>query len=91
MSNKNQEILELYKSKVMPTYEPSLVIAGGKGITVRDVDGMSYYDFTSGIGVHNVGYGNKKVIGFLVGQCMKAAKGSGNPKLFNQLLVQKLG
>ena len=35
--------------------------------------------------------GNKKVIGFLVGQCMKAAKGSGNPKLFNQLLAQKLG
>ena len=34
--------------------------------------------------------GNKKVIGFLVGQCMKAAKGSGNPKLFNQLLAQKL-
>ena len=35
--------------------------------------------------------GNKKVLGFLVGQCMKAAKGSGNPKLFNQLLAQKLG
>ena len=35
--------------------------------------------------------GNKKVIGFLVGQCMKAAKGSGNPKLFNQLLAKKLG
>ena len=34
--------------------------------------------------------GNKKVIGFLVGQCMKAVKGSGNPKLFNQLLTQKL-
>ena len=62
MSNKNQEILELYKSKVMPTYAPSLVIAGGKGITVRDVDGMSYYDFTSGIGVQSVGYGNKKVV-----------------------------
>ena len=62
MSNKNQEIRELYKSKVMPTYEPSLVIAGGKGITVRDVDGMSYYDFTSGIGVQSVGYGNKKVV-----------------------------
>ena len=62
MSSKNQTILELYKSKVMPTYEPSLVIAGGKGITVRDVDGMSYYDFTSGIGVQSVGYGNKKVV-----------------------------
>ncbi len=62
MSNKNQEILELYRSKVMPTYSPSLVIAGGKGITVRDVDGMSYYDFTSGIGVQSVGYGNAKVV-----------------------------
>lgn len=62
MSNKNQEILELYKSKVMPTYSPSLVIAGGKGITVRDPDGMNYYDFTSGIGVNAVGYGNKKVV-----------------------------
>ena len=62
MSNKNQEILELYKSKVMPTYTPSLVIAGGKGLTVRDVDGMSYYDFTSGIGVQSVGYGNRKVV-----------------------------
>ncbi|MDY4522311.1 MAG: Asp-tRNA(Asn)/Glu-tRNA(Gln) amidotransferase subunit GatB [Atopobium sp.] len=34
--------------------------------------------------------GNTKVIGFLVGQCMKASKGTGNPKLFNQLLVQSL-
>jgi aspartyl-tRNA(Asn)/glutamyl-tRNA(Gln) amidotransferase subunit B len=34
--------------------------------------------------------GNTKVIGFLVGQCMKASKGSGNPKLFNQLLAEKL-
>lgn len=34
--------------------------------------------------------GNKKVVGFLVGQCMKASKGTGNPKLFNQLLVQRL-
>ena len=34
--------------------------------------------------------GNKKVVGFLVGQCMKASKGKGNPKLFNQLLTKKL-
>ncbi|MBR3224801.1 MAG: Asp-tRNA(Asn)/Glu-tRNA(Gln) amidotransferase subunit GatB [Atopobiaceae bacterium] len=34
--------------------------------------------------------GNKKVVGFLVGQCMKASRGTGNPKLFNQLLRQKL-
>ena len=34
--------------------------------------------------------GNRKVVGFLVGQCMKESRGKGNPKLFNQLLVQKL-
>ena len=34
--------------------------------------------------------GNRKVVGFLVGQCMKASKGSGNPKMFNQLLVRRL-
>ena len=62
MSKKSQEILELYRSKVMPTYVPSLVLASGKGVTVRDVDGMTYYDFTSGIGVHNIGYSNKKVV-----------------------------
>ena len=35
--------------------------------------------------------GNQKVIGFLVGQCMKASRGTGNPKLFNELLRASLG
>ena len=35
--------------------------------------------------------GNQKVIGFLVGQCMKASHGTGNPKLFNELLRASLG
>lgn len=34
--------------------------------------------------------GNRKVVGFLVGQCMKESHGKGNPKLFNQLLTNKL-
>ena len=34
--------------------------------------------------------GNQKVIGFLVGQCMKASHGKGNPKLFNELLRASL-
>ena len=34
--------------------------------------------------------GNKKVLGFLVGQCMKAAQGSGNPKAFNRMLAERL-
>ena len=35
--------------------------------------------------------GNQKVLGFLVGQCMKASRGQGNPKLFNELLRKALG
>ena len=34
--------------------------------------------------------GNRKVVGFLVGQCMKESRGKGNPKLFKQLLTSKL-
>ena len=62
MSNKTQELVGIYKSNVMPTYSPSVVLSSGKGVTVRDVDGLSLYDFTSGIGVHNVGYSHPAVV-----------------------------
>jgi aspartyl-tRNA(Asn)/glutamyl-tRNA(Gln) amidotransferase subunit B len=35
--------------------------------------------------------GNKKLMGFFVGQVMKATKGKGNPALVNQILKKKLG
>jgi aspartyl-tRNA(Asn)/glutamyl-tRNA(Gln) amidotransferase subunit B len=34
--------------------------------------------------------GKVQILGFLVGQCMKKAKGQGNPQLFNELLVQEM-
>lgn len=34
--------------------------------------------------------GNEKIFGFLVGQCMKASQGAGNPKIFNDILKKKL-
>jgi aspartyl-tRNA(Asn)/glutamyl-tRNA(Gln) amidotransferase subunit B len=34
--------------------------------------------------------GKTGLIGFFVGQCMKEMRGQGNPKVINQLLVQKL-
>ena len=61
-TNNTKEILDLYRENVMPTYAPSVVVASGKGVTVRDVDGRSFYDFTSGIGVHNVGYARAEVV-----------------------------
>jgi aspartyl-tRNA(Asn)/glutamyl-tRNA(Gln) amidotransferase subunit B len=35
--------------------------------------------------------GKTGLIGFFVGQCMKAMAGQGNPKIINELLAQKLG
>lgn len=71
MSNKNQEILDLYHESLMPTYAPAVAIASGKGVTVRDVDGRTYYDFTSGIGVHNVGYSRTQVVEAIASQAAK--------------------
>lgn len=62
MSNKTKEILARAEAVMMPTYAPATVVSSGKGLTVRDADGLSYYDFTSGIGVQSVGYGHKKVV-----------------------------
>jgi predicted acetylornithine/succinylornithine family transaminase len=62
MSNKTNELLELYKKNMMPTYAPQVALASGKGVTVRDVDGLVLYDFTAGIGVHNVGHSHPKVV-----------------------------
>jgi len=62
MSSKTQEILDIYKAKVMPTYRPSIVLANGRGVTVRDIDNRPLYDFTSGIGVQSVGYSHPKVV-----------------------------
>lgn len=35
-------------------------------------------------------WGNERIFGFLVGQCMKESKGQWNPKVFNELLKNKL-
>ncbi len=76
MSNKTQEILDQYKASVMPTYTPSVVLASGKGVTVRDVDGLALYDFTSGIGVHNVGHCHADVVQAIQDQAEKLTHAS---------------
>ncbi len=43
--------------------EYPLVIAGGKGAMVEDVDGNRYIDFMAGIAVSSTGYNHPKVIG----------------------------
>ena len=62
MSTRTQEIIDIYKAATMPTYTPSVVLANGRGVTVRDVDNRPFYDFTSGIGVLAVGHSHPKVV-----------------------------
>ena len=60
--SKSEEIIDVYKQYMMPTYVPSIVLEKGKGPRVFGVDGTQYYDFTSGIGVHNIGHCHPEVV-----------------------------
>ncbi len=71
MSTNNQDIQDLYNNSVMPTYSPVMLMSSGKGVTVRDGSNHAFYDFTSGIGVHNVGYGRTKVVQAIQEQAAK--------------------
>lgn len=47
---------------LLPTYARfEVAIDSAKGSTVTDINGKNYLDLTSGIGVINVGHGNKRV------------------------------
>ena len=56
------EIIDAYKKCLMPTYAPDVVLEKGKGSKVFGVDGNQYYDFTAGIGVHNIGHSHPAVV-----------------------------
>jgi predicted acetylornithine/succinylornithine family transaminase len=56
------EIIDAYKQYLMPTYAPEVVLEKGKGPKVFGVDGNQYYDFTAGIGVHNIGHSHPAVV-----------------------------
>ena len=57
------ELKALDQQYMMQTYGRFQVgIASGKGATLTGVDGETYIDFASGIGVNSVGYGNQKWI-----------------------------
>lgn len=64
-----KELDEVY---VMHTYARfPLVIDHGTGATVFDEDGKRYIDFTSGIGVTSLGYGNEKQAAAVAEQAQK--------------------
>ena len=74
--NKNQTVLAAYAKAMMPTYAPAVAIASGKGVQVRNVDNLSYYDLTAGIGVHNTGHCHPKVVQAIQEQAAKLTHAS---------------
>lgn len=40
--------------------------------------------------IEDIKNGKDRALGFLVGQCMKASKGKGNPQKFNELLRENI-
>ena len=60
--SKSNDIISLYNEYLMPTYKPAVVVSSGSGCKVRTPEGGTCYDFTSGIGVHNVGHCHPAVV-----------------------------
>lgn len=74
-----QEIVELYKNYVMPTYvQIPLVIAKGKGARVWDSDGKEYLDFFPGWAVSGLGHCHPRVTKAIKGQLKKIMHVSNN-------------
>ena len=68
------QIKELDKEYIMQTYGRfPVAVARGDGARVYDPEGREYIDFSSGIGVTSVGYGNKKWIAAVTEQASRLA------------------
>ena len=68
----SNEIKTLDAQHVMQTYGRfDVVIDSGKGATLYSPEGKEYIDFTSGIGVNSIGYGNRKWADAIYSQALK--------------------
>jgi len=68
----SNEIKKLDSENVMQTYGRfDAVIERGEGATLYSPEGKEYIDFTSGIGVNSIGYGNKKWADAIYKQAIK--------------------
>jgi len=66
------EIKALDEQRVMQTYGRfDAVIERGEGAKLYSPEGKEYIDFTSGIGVNSIGYGNKKWVDAISAQALK--------------------
>ncbi len=57
-----QEIANLQKEHLMPTYVPGIALVEGLGTSVWDAEGNEYLDFVSGIAVTNIGHCHPRMV-----------------------------
>jgi acetylornithine/N-succinyldiaminopimelate aminotransferase len=57
-----QEIAEMQKQYLIPTYAPQLAFVKGQGSKLWDAEGKEYLDFASGIAVTNLGHSHPRVV-----------------------------
>jgi len=68
----SEQIKTLDSQNVMQTYARfDVAIDRGEGATLYSPEGKEYIDFSSGIGVNSIGYGNKKWADAIYAQAMK--------------------
>lgn len=68
----HEELVALDHQYAMQTYGRFDVdIDHGKGATLYDLAGKEYIDFSSGIGVNSIGYGNEKWVAAITAQAQK--------------------
>ena len=56
------EIAQLQKEYLIPTYAPELALVEGAGTSVWDAEGNEYLDFVSGIAVTNIGHCHPRMV-----------------------------
>ncbi len=58
----SKDVIEAGKKYMMPTYAQfPIVLTGGAGAEVHDMDGKTYLDFVAGIAVNALGYGDEEL------------------------------
>lgn len=62
MSKKTDDIADLYKQYLMPTYAPAVALVSGTGSKVVDIDNMQYIDLTAGIATLACGHCHPEVV-----------------------------
>ena len=89
-----QKIVERDTRSLITTTKTSDVVAkSAKGVWVTDVDGNTFLDFTSGIGVVNAGYGHPRIVKAIQDQAERLIHFAGTDFYYESqvLLAERLG